>query len=613
MTMHRSLATGALLLSLPVLPAPVAAKTYANPIDVDYRYNFEQTNEGISYRTGADPVIVRFKGAYYLFLTLADGYWRSDDLVSWRFVTPSRWPMNSIVAPAVTSDGDRLLIMPSMTDQGTILSTSDPASGKLDFFVRRMPVLPGAVKSGLEDTIKPGQIPPGPWDPALFRDDDRRWYLYWNSSNVFPLYGAPVTFADGRMRYDAPAAPLLSLHPDVHGWERFGQDHSGGLPDGTPIKPFMEGAWVNKVGGRYYLQYGAPGTEYNVYATGVYVADRPLGPFTYAPYNPVGYKPGGFVQGAGHGSTFQDAYGNWWNTGTPWIGYNWTFERRVGMWPAAFAADGQMSVSTRFGDFPHRMPDGPVADPESLFTGWMLLSYRAAATASSTQADHPAADVTDENPRTFWLAGANRAGETLTLDLGAIKTARAVQVNFADYKSGRFGDADDIYTDFRLEASQDGTHWETIAQTESGADRRDRPNAYFELPRPVPLRYLRYVHGHVGAANLAIADIRVFGSAGRTAPARPAGVTATRDRDPRNARIAWAPVRGATGYNVRWGIRPDRLTLTYQVFADAVKTDGARSYLDLRALDVGQDYVVAVEAFNDSGVSPLSRRRPLRR
>ena len=105
----------------------------------------------------------------------------------------------------------------------------------------------------------------------------------------------------------------------------------------------------------------------------------------------------------------------------------------------------------------------------------------------------------------------------------------------------------------------------------------------------------------------------MFGSAGRTAPARPAGVTATRDRDPRNARIAWAPVRGATGYNVRWGIRPDRLTLTYQVFADAVKTDGARSYLDLRALDVGQDYVVAVEAFNDSGVSPLSRRRPLRR
>lgn len=32
-------------------------RSYANPIDIDYRYNFEQVNEGVSYRTGADPVI----------------------------------------------------------------------------------------------------------------------------------------------------------------------------------------------------------------------------------------------------------------------------------------------------------------------------------------------------------------------------------------------------------------------------------------------------------------------------------------------------------------------------------------------------------------------------
>ncbi|MCI1141387.1 hypothetical protein MOP88_01970 [Sphingomonas sp. WKB10] len=56
---------------------------------------------------------------------------------------------------------------------------------------------------------------------------------------------------------------------------------------------------MTKVGGRYYLQYGAPGTEYNAYATGTYVGTSPMGPFTYAAYNPVGYKPGGFVQGQG--------------------------------------------------------------------------------------------------------------------------------------------------------------------------------------------------------------------------------------------------------------------------------------------------------------------------
>ena len=88
---------------------------------------------------------------------------------------------------------------------------------------------------------------------------------------------------------------------------------------------------MTKLGGQYYLQYGAPGTEFNAYANGTYVSDQPLGPYKYADYNPIAYKPGGFVHGAGHGSTFQDNYGNWWNTGTPWIGYNWTFERRINM------------------------------------------------------------------------------------------------------------------------------------------------------------------------------------------------------------------------------------------------------------------------------------------
>jgi len=70
--------------------APLGARTYTNPVDVDYRYNFEQLNEKISYRTGADPVIVRHDDAYYLFMTLADGYWRSTNLLDWSFVTPNR-------------------------------------------------------------------------------------------------------------------------------------------------------------------------------------------------------------------------------------------------------------------------------------------------------------------------------------------------------------------------------------------------------------------------------------------------------------------------------------------------------------------------------------------
>src|SRR5687767_9187435 len=362
-------------------------RTYANPVDVDYRYNFEQINERISYRTGADPVIVRHKDAYYLFMTLADGYWRSTDLLDWRFIMPGRWPVASVVAPAVISDGDRLILMPSMTRPDPILVSRDPARGQLDFLTRRMPELPGGVSGEAEDSLagwqpgdaQPTHVQPGPWDPALFRDDDGRWYLYWGSSNVYPLYGTELDPARRLAYKEQRPTRLLRLHPERHGWERFGRDHR------DTIRPFTEGAWMTKHGGRYYLQYGAPGTEFNVYANGVYVGDAPLGPFAYAPYNPVAYKPGGFVAGAGHGNTFQDNHGNYWNTGTPWLAVNWNFERRIAIFPAGFDPDGQMFASTRFGDFPHYLPTRKWTRPNELFTGWMLLSYRKPVTASSVR------------------------------------------------------------------------------------------------------------------------------------------------------------------------------------------------------------------------------------
>ncbi len=585
---------------------PAGGRTWANPVDLDYRYNYEQMNDGVSYRTGADPAIVRYADGYYLFLTLADGYWHSTDLVHWQFVRPDRWPFDGPVAPATLVADGKLFLMQAAMEPKPLLYSTDPAHGHWQFWTRLLPAVPGTVWSGHENGMKPGDLPPGPWDPGLFRDEDGKTYLYWDSSNVFPLYGAQIDLAldhtdegEGkRMRFVTKPAALLKADPAAHGWERFGQDHTD-----TSIAPYVEGAWMNRHGDRYYLQYGAPGTEYNVYATGVYVGSGPLGPFTYAPYNPVGYKPGGFAVGAGHGSTFQDAYGNWWNNGTMWVGLNWKFERRIDLFPAGFHADGQMWVDTRFGDFPQRMPDHPLHEGESTFTGWMLLSYRKAAQASSQRPGHAPSEVTDENPRTFWVAADNTAGQTLTLDLGGLRTVRAVQVNYADYQSGRYGDAPDIVTRFRLEGSTDGKRWSALADLSH--ETRDRPNAYLELDQPARIRYVRYVHGHVGAHTLAISDLRVFGNADGPPPPAPVLLSARRLADTRDAEIAWKPVPGAVGYNVRWGLAADRLHETWQRFADEP------TRLTLRSLNKGVTYVVAVEAFDEHGVSTLSRTATL--
>jgi xylan 1,4-beta-xylosidase len=574
-------------------------RTYANPIDIDYKYNFEQKNEGISYRSGADPVIVVHRGEYYLFETIGDGYWRSRDLGTWQHITPSRWPLTDIVAPAALSVRDTIYLLPSTTRPIPILMLTEPATGRVDFYNRFLPLLPMGRWNEADVLAKPDSVQPGPWDPAFFHDPDtERWFLYWNSSNAYPLHAIELDKSK-RLNYKGTPKWLFGLEPDKHGWERFGQDHR----DST-IKPFMEGAWMTKYRGRYYLQYGAPGTEYNVYANGVYVGNDPLGPFTYAPYNPVAYKPGGFVQGAGHGNTFQDVHGNWWNTGTPWVAVNWNFERRIGLHPAGFDGDGQMYVDTRFGDFPHYLPTKRWSASDDLFTGWMLLSYGKRATMSSAIDSFPASNITDENPRTFWVARANKPGEWVTVDLGRAFDIKAFQVNYADYKSDKYGTDSTVFTRFRLHTSMDGERW-NIAVDLSGGD-RDRPNAYFELRSPRRARYVRYEHIHVGAANLAISDIRVFGNGTGPRPATPAALSATRDRDERNATITWQPVPGAVGYNVRWGISPSKLYLTYQRFADQGNT------LELRALNVGQAYWVAIESFDENGVSSLSPAIPIR-
>src|SRR5215216_2652768 len=71
---------------LPAVSKVHAGETYCNPLDIDYKYNFEGKRAGISYRSGADPVIINHDGKYYLFETIGYGFWRSDNLRDWEHV-----------------------------------------------------------------------------------------------------------------------------------------------------------------------------------------------------------------------------------------------------------------------------------------------------------------------------------------------------------------------------------------------------------------------------------------------------------------------------------------------------------------------------------------------
>ena len=91
-------------------------KTYCNPINIDYGYtpipNFTESGR---HRATADPVIVNYKGDYYLFSTNQWGYWWSNDMLHWnfnsrKFLRPwNTGTYDELCAPAVGIIGDTMV------------------------------------------------------------------------------------------------------------------------------------------------------------------------------------------------------------------------------------------------------------------------------------------------------------------------------------------------------------------------------------------------------------------------------------------------------------------------------------------------------------------------
>ena len=565
--------------------------TYCNPLNIDYAYcpipNFVTHGK---HRTTADPVIIPFQGNYYLFSTNQWGYWWSKDLSQWTFVPrkflkPWHKVYDELCAPgAFAKDGSLYLIGSTMGADFPLYASKDPR------------------RDAWTEAVE--QFRGGAWDPGFLVDDDNRVYMYYGSSNTFPIYGCELDAKT--LQPIGERIELIRLDLVEHGWERFGEAN-----DQTFLAGFMEGATVNKHGGKYYLQYAAPGTEFSGYADGVYTADKPLGPYTYQPFNPICYKPGGFARGAGHGATFQDFEGAYWRVATTIINDKNNFERRISMWPAGFDEEGVMYCNTAYGDYPAFLPgsgQGPANsdakrdgttpyDERSQFAGWMLLNYNKPVKASSQLAGRGVNSAVDEDLRTYWSAASGDAGEFIQSDLGAESEIHAVQINYADENAEIMGKVNGLFHQYRLEASSDEQSWTTIV--DKSKNQRDIPHDYVALEVPIKARYVRLVNIHVPTGHFAISGLRVFGKGQEPPPAVMEPPVVLRGQlERRNAWIRWNPSSQATGYVLRFGVEPDKLYGSVMVYGGSEST--------FRAMNVKSPYYFTIEAFNEGGISPIS-------
>ncbi|MBR4165104.1 MAG: family 43 glycosylhydrolase [Lachnospiraceae bacterium] len=591
-------------------------KYFCNPLNVNYRYQFnkDQRNGGAIKicREAADPSMILYKGRYYIFASMTLGVWVSDDLASWEnHRLPDALPLYDY-APDVRVLGDWVYFCASRRGQ------------KCDRY-RTKDVLNGPYEK-IKGTFDY-------WDPNLFLDDDGRVYFYWGCTNTDPIWG--VELDPETMKPLGEKIGLIEGHPFEIGYERVGEDNASlpaseeevdqaykafvkrqGIPEFLlpkkfrPLikgmfsrKPYIEGAWMTKHDGRYYLQYAAPGTQYNTYADGVYVSDKPLGPFTLAENNPFSYKPGGFFPGAGHGSTMEDKEGAWWHTATMRISVNHDFERRVGPWPAGFDRDGELFTNQRYGDWPmdvESLRRDPWADP-----AWMLLSAGKAVSCSSFTEGHEPERAAEENVQSFWQAGTSEKDEWLMLDLGYPCTVNAVQINFADAHidvpvpgkirpgtQARYIEEAELHTRWKLECSENGRDWEVL-EDKTAAD-TDLSHDLVVREEGITARYLRLSQMEVPYLQQpCISGFRVFGRGEGFAPAVPQ-FTAVRSGD-LDMTVTIEAQPDTTGFNVLFGSAPDKLYHSYMLFSAGDQRIGA--------LIKGRAYYVRVDAFNDTGIT----------
>ena len=552
-------------------------KTFANPLDV-----LVGNERAIR---GGEPVVLIFQDDYYLFVSHRKGYWYSPDFQNWTYVDAPNYPAG--VVSVVEMDGE--LIGCSMNNKN-VYRCLDPKKGEW-------------VKIGELSRDRYG-------DANMFVDDDGRLYMYFGWSQIMPFQ--VVELDKTTFKEKGEPVPLFFSDIKNHGFEvRKPEDVIYSIFNGrreyNPEElPWIEGPYMIKHNGKYYLQYAAIGLEFISYSHGVYVSDSPMGPFKYSEHNPLTFKTSGFQVGAGHGSTFHDKKGNLWTICMIPAQYGEGGRgSELAIYPTAVDEQGVMYSNTAYGDYPQFYPAERKVGGVDNYTDWKLLSVMKKPIVSSTFEKYAPANALDENFKTCWAAQTGDKGEFFTVDLGAKATINAIQINWDHIGAvrpaagrGGFGavaqPAEEVtYQCYEVFVSDDNENWTKIISKPE--NKLELKHDYNELAAPVDARFVKVVNvSTYDGAKFCIKDLRVFGTTPKMSVTKVTDFKVVRNpEDRREANLLWTPVPGADGYVVRYGIEPGKLYNSYIVYD--------KNTLYMHSLNTAPEYFFEVEAF-DSGL-----------
>jgi xylan 1,4-beta-xylosidase len=496
--------------------APVVGKSarYCNPLPLEASSR-DGSPQGVSL---GDVTVVREGDSYYLFAS-GGGAWASKDFIDWKY-------------QAVEVRGGRLPVAPHVVkyNGAFYMSGNDAPLYKAANILGPYELLgPWKNEKGEPWTITfNGRTAAGAFDVDMFVDDDNKPYMYFPGRSTAGIYVAPLDPKD--LTHLAAAPKHLFGFDSSHVWERWGER--------------IEGPWMFKRNGTYYLEYSASGTQWLSYASGIYSSKSPMGRFTYSPKNPLLRKTSGIVTGPGHGSIVKGPDGNWWVFYTI-VTSNPPGGRRIGMDPIDFDANGN-PFTRGPSETPQWAPGlvvNPVRNGDSGSIAVSINKLRAMhsqSAFSSERPGHEAAYAIDDSNGTVWQPAENDAQPTLTIDLIApteFETNQLFEIDSSRLEfaaGGGFGGrgargaagappaaapappaaaAPNAITAFRykIEVSMDGTQYTTVLDKTN--NNITRYTEFDEIP-PTRCRFVRLTltdWPRRGTTPLGITEFTVFG------------------------------------------------------------------------------------------------------